>query len=174
MYEGTSLFRSPACQTILCDIRHYIEDADRIFKRKERFDQDRRDFYARAMVLFVISNRLIDLAREVSLVRGYITSEEPVKNKVLFKRLNDHGIISWEMRQQMIALVNYRNRISHHFYEITRDDLDEIYLMVPVWSDFMATMEAELIRSDREKKRTVILAGAAVLAVILLLLWYFS
>jgi hypothetical protein len=70
MHMGTSLFRSTACQTILSDIRQYLEDADRIFKRRERFDQDRRDFYARAMVLFALSNRIIDLAREVSLIPG--------------------------------------------------------------------------------------------------------
>ena len=174
MHGSTSFFRSTACQTILCDIRHYLDDADRIFKRKERFDQDRRDFYARAMVLFVISNRLMDLAREVCHIRGYISLEEPIKNKVIFKRLHDHGVISWEMRQQMITLVNFRNQISHHFYEVTRDDIEEIYLMSSVFSEFMSIMEQELSRSDQEKKRAIILAGAVLFIALVLILWYFS
>ncbi len=171
---GTCLFRSTACQTILCDIRHYQEDAESIFRRKERFDQDRRDYYARTMVLFVLTNRLLDLAREVSLIRGYISSEEQVKNKVFFKRLHDHGVISWEIRQQMIDLVNFRNQVSHHFYEVTRDDIEKVWQMMPVCSEFVKIMEQELVRRDQEKKNMVILAGTALVLLVLVLAWYFS
>jgi len=171
---GTCLFRSTACQSILCDIRHYQEDAESIFRRKERFDQDRRDYYARTMVLFVLTNRLLDLAREVSLIRGYISSEEQVKNKVFFKRLHDHGVISWEIRQQMIELVNFRNQISHHFYEVTRDDIEKVWQMMPVCSEFVKIMEQELVRRDQEKKNMVILAGTALVLLVLVLAWYFS
>jgi len=171
---GTCLFRSTACQSILCDIRHYQEDAESIFRRKERFDQDRRDYYARTMVLFVLTNRLLDLAREVSLIRGYISSEEQVKNKVFFKRLHDHGVISWEIRQQMIDLVNFRNQVSHHFYEVTRDDIEKVWQMMPVCSEFVKIMEQELVRRDQEKKNMVILAGTALVLLVLVLAWYFS
>lgn len=174
MHGGTCLFPSTACQTTLCDIRHYLEDAERIFKRKERLDQDRRDFYARSMVLFALSNRLFDLTREVSVARGYITDEEQIKNKVYFKRLHDHGVISWDMRQQMIALVNFRNQVSHHFYEVTRDDVQDIFEMIPVCREFIDIMEQELSRSDAQKKKVAIVAGAALVLLIVLLLWYFS
>ena len=170
----TCLFRATACQPILCDIRHYQEDAESIFRRKERFDQDRRDYYARTMVLFVLTNRLLDLAREVSLIRGYISSEEQVKNKVFFKRLHDHGVISWEIRQQMIDLVNFRNQVSHHFYEVTRDDIEKVWQMMPVCSEFVKIMEQELVRRDQEKKNMVILAGTALVLLVLVLAWYFS
>lgn len=174
MPHGTCLFRSTACQSILCDIRHYLEDAESIFRRKERFDQDRRDFYARTMVLFALTNRLMDLAREVSLIRGYIRSEEQVKNKVFFKRLHDHGVISWEMRQQMIDLVNFRNQVSHHFYEVTRDDIEKVWQTMPVCSEFVSIMEQELVSSERIKKGRVIIAGTALVLLILVLLWYIS
>jgi len=174
MHTGTCLFRSTACQTILSDIRQYLEDADRIFKRRERFDQDRRDFYARAMVLFALSNRIIDLAREVSLIRGYISDDEQVKNKVYFKRLNDHGVISWDMRQEMITLVNFRNQVSHHFYEITRDEIEKIYLARPVILEFITIMEKELAITTQEKTRTAMIAGVALVVLIVLLCWYFS
>lgn len=174
MPPGTCLFLSTACQSILCDIRHYQEDAESIFRRKERFDQDRRDYYARTMVLFALTNRLMDLAREVSLIRGYISSEEQVKNKVFFKRLHDHGIISWEMRQQMIDLVNFRNQVSHHFHDVTRDDVEKVWQMVPVCSEFVSIMEQELLCRDQEKKNLVILAGTALILLVLVLVWYFS
>ena len=174
MPHGTCLFRSTACQSILCDIRHYQEDAESIFRRKERFDQDRRDFYARTMVLFALTNRIMDLAREVSLIRGYISTEEQVKNKVFFKRLHDHGVISWEMRQQMIDSVNFRNRISHHFYEVTRDEIEKAYGMLPVYNEFILIMEQELALSEREKKNMIILAGTALILLVILLLWHFS
>lgn len=174
MHKGICLFSSTACQTIICDIRHYLEDAERIFRRKERLDQDRRDFYARAMVLFALGNRLFDLTREVSVLRGYITDEEQIKNKVYFKRLYDHGVISWDMRQQMIALVNFRNQVSHHFYEVTPDDIQDMFEMIPVCREFITIMEQELSRSDAQKKKVAIVTGAALVLLIVLLLWYFS
>lgn len=174
MHEGPCLFRSPACQSMLCDIRQYLEDAERIFRRKERFDQDRRDFYARTMVLFALINRLSDLAGEVSRVRGYIGPEEQVRNKVFFKRLHDYGVISWEMRQQMIESVNFRNRVSHHFNEITKDEVEKTYEMIPVYTEFVLILEKELTRSYQGKKSQVIFAGTALVLLVLLLLWYFS
>ncbi|NLL10134.1 MAG: DUF86 domain-containing protein [Methanomicrobiales archaeon] len=174
MSERPRFFGSPTCQDMLRDIRHYLEDANSIFRRKEKLDQDRRDFYARTMVLFALINRLSDLAREVSHVRGYIRPDEQMKNKVFFKRLHDYGVISWEMRQQMIESVNFRNRVSHHFYELTRDEIEKIYMMLPVYNEFILIMEQELTRSDQEKKNLVIIAGTALVLLVILLLWHFS
>ncbi|WP_214035994.1 HepT-like ribonuclease domain-containing protein [Methanospirillum sp.] len=174
MNERPCFFGSSSCQSMLRDIRHYLEDAKSIFRRKEKLDQDRRDLYARAMVLFALINRLSDLAREVSHVRGYIRSDEQVKNKVFFKRLHDYGVISWEMRQQMIDSVNFRNRISHHFYEVTRDEIEKAYGMLPVYNEFILIMEQELALSEREKKNMIILAGTALILLVILLLWHFS
>ena len=160
-------------QEICCDIRRYLEDADSIFRRKERFDQDRRDYYARAMVLFALSNRLIDLARAVCLERRYVADDEAVKNKVLFKRLNDYSVITWDMRQEMISLVNFRNRVSHHFYELSRDEVEMVYDSIPVYQEFVSLMEQEYTRIGYVRKRNVIL-GAVLVALVLFLLWYFS
>ena len=160
-------------QEICCDIRRYLEDADSIFRRKERFDQDRRDYYARAMVLFALSNRLIDLARAVCLERRYVADDEAVKNKVLFKRLNDYSVITWDMRQEMISLVTFRNRVSHHFYELSRDEVEMVYDSIPVYQEFVSLMEQEYTRIGYVRKRNVIL-GAVLVALVLFLLWYFS
>jgi uncharacterized protein YutE (UPF0331/DUF86 family) len=162
------------CKVILCDIRRLMDDAEHIFRRKNRFDQDRRDFYAQTMVLFALVNRLVDLAREVSLIRGYIRPDEQVKNKVFFKRLHDHGVISWEMRQQMIDLVTFRNVVSHHFSEITREELEKVWMMAPICQEFITIMEYELARNEYEKKRTILLVSAAALTLALVFLWYFS
>lgn len=154
------------------DIRRYLDDAERIFKRKERLDQDNRDFYARTMVLFALCNRLIDLASEVSLERRYVTGDESVKNKVFFKRLHDYSVIPWEIRQEMITMVNFRNKVSHHFYMITRDDIETIYSQIPVYREFISLMELEHSRAGWETKRNIIV-GAALVILALLLFWYF-
>lgn len=168
------LAHPPSCQDILRDISQYLDDADRIFSRRERFDQDRRDFYARTMVLFALSNRVIDLAREVAFLNRYASSDENLKNKVYFKRMHDNGLISWEMRQEMISLVNFRNTVSHHFYEITRQDIEKMYTSLPTCREFIMVMEQELTRNRYGKRRDMIIAGTAILILVVLLIWYTS
>lgn len=158
---------------IIRDIRRYLDDADSIFRRKERLDKDQRDYYARTMVLFALSNRIMDLARLVCLERRYVSGDEPVKNKVLFKRLHDHSALSWDLRQEMIALVNFRNKVSHHFSELSRDDLEMMYALIPVYKEFISLMELEHSRARFPTKRNMII-GAVLVAVVLILLWYFS
>ncbi|NLV25998.1 MAG: hypothetical protein GXY48_02355 [Methanomicrobiales archaeon] len=165
--------RSSRYDDIILDIRRYVDDAESIFRRKERFDQDQRDFYARTMVLFAMSNRLIDLAKETCLTRRYITEDESIKNKVYFKRLHDYSVIAWEMRQEMINLVNFRNQVSHHFYLVTRDDIEYVYSNLPMYLDFVTIMEKEHERAELLTKRTILI-GVALVTLILILLWFFS
>jgi uncharacterized protein YutE (UPF0331/DUF86 family) len=159
---------------IIRDIRQYFEDANQIFSRKRRYDNDRRDFYARSMVIFAISNRIIDLAREVTSISGYSYPEEKIRNKVFFKRLNDRQVIDFNMRQEMIDLVNFRNRISHHFFEITDDELDKHYKKFPHYKEFVLLMEHEIERKTTEKRILMGLGVAAIILGILTLVWYFS
>jgi len=159
---------------IIHDIRQYFEDANQIFNRKRRYDNDRRDFYARSMVIFAISNRIIDLAREVTSICGYSKPGEQIRNKVFFKRFNDHQVIDLKMRQEMINLVNFRNRISHHFFEITNDELEEVYTRFPTYLEFVQIMEHEIERKSTEKRLLAGIGVAALISGILILVWYFS
>ena len=102
-----------------------------------------------------------------------LSGDEPVKNKVLFKRLHDHSALSWDLRQEMIALVNFRNKVSHHFSELSRDDLEMMYALIPVYKEFLSLMELEHSRARFQTKRNMII-GAVLVAVVLILLWYFS
>lgn len=74
----------------------------------------------------------------------------------------------------MIDLVNFRNQVSHHFYEVTRDDIEKVWQTMPVCSEFVSIMEQELASHDRVKKGMVIIAGTALILLVLVLLWYFS
>lgn len=174
------MFRSPGsppsldCREILTDIRHYLDDANRIFNRKEKLDQDGRDFYARSMVLFALSNRLIDLAREVIYIRGYAAPDEKLKNKVFMKRLHDKRVISSDLRTEMVLLVNFRNKVSHHFYDITRDDLITVYNSFPQYLEFIGIMEDQLSGRDIYQKKVLVIAGVLILLFVLLCIWYFS
>lgn len=174
MHFGSGASPSDECREILTDIRQYLADANRIFDRKGKIDQDGRDFYARSMVLFALSNRLIDLAREVIYIRGYAAPDEKLKNKVFIKRLHDHGVISSDLRTEMVLLVNFRNKVSHHFYDITRDDLVHVYNSFPQYLEFIRIMEDQLAAKEIYQKKVLVAAGVLLLLLIMVLLWYFS
>jgi uncharacterized protein YutE (UPF0331/DUF86 family) len=158
---------------ILCDIRQYLQDAEKIFNRKVRNDTDRRDFYARTMVIFALSNRFTDLSREVVYKTGIANPRDNLRNKVYYKRLNDYDLISLDMRENMIELVNFRNKISHHFFEISDAELEKIYESFPVYKEFVRIMEYTLSRKSLEKK-AIIGLGIALITVILIGFWFFS
>ena len=166
--------KSLPCYEIIQDIRQYFIDAENIFNRKRRFDTDRRDFYARSMVVFALSNRLGDLAREVTYIIGIADPKENLRHKVYYKRLNDHQVINMEMREQMIGLVNIRNKISHHFFEISDDDLEKVYGLFHVYNEFVEIMEHEISRKNFEKKTVIGFGIATITIVILIIVWFFS
>jgi uncharacterized protein YutE (UPF0331/DUF86 family) len=160
---------------ILTDIRKYLEDVKSISKTPSRMDKDQRNFYARSMVLFALSNRLIDLGRETVYSRGYAGPEEELKNKVIFKRLSDYGVISLAIRQDMIHLVDFRNQCSHHFHEVTKEDIQGIIESLPRYELFVQNMCEELGRVNLiTKRQMILLAGIILLILVITLIFFFS
>jgi uncharacterized protein YutE (UPF0331/DUF86 family) len=165
---GTGL--TPEQNRIIADIRQYLEDAGSIRLQPSRHDRDRRNFYALSMVLFALSNRLIDLGRETVYSKGYAGPEEELKNKVIFKRLADYQVIDPAARQDLIRLVDFRNRCSHHFHEVTREELMEISDSFPTYEKFVADLHEELTRTSRfSKKRMILVAGIILICCIIAL-----
>ena len=164
---------SPEQNKIIADIRQYITDAGAIRLQPSRYDRDRRNFYALSMVLFALANRLIDLGREAVYSRGYAGPDEELKNKVVFRRLADHRIIDPATRQDLLRMVDFRNRCSHHFHELTKEELMEISDALPRYEVFVADMTRELERTAPVTKRQLILAAGIVLLLCLGLLYLF-
>lgn len=166
---------TPEQNRILSDIRQYVEDAKSISLNFSRYDKDKRNFYALSMVLFALSNRLIDLGRETIYSRGYAAPEEELKNKVIFKRLSDYEVIDPATRQDMMRLVDFRNQCSHHFHEVTKKDILETMGCFPRYERFVQIMCEELTRTARITKRQMILiAGIILLVVLILFVFFFS
>lgn len=170
---GTGL--TPEQNRIISDIGQYCEDARNISLQSSRRDRDRRNYYALSMVLFALSNRLIDLGRETVYFRGYAGPEEEVRNKVIFKRLSDYNIIDSGMRQDLIHLVDFRNQCSHHFHEVTKDDLTMVFDSLPRYEEYVIKMRDELTKTRLMTRRQMILvAGIVIFTALIALILYFS
>lgn len=166
---------SPEQNRILSDIRQYMEDAQSISLTPSRFDKDQRNFYALSMVLFALANRLIDLGRETAYSRGYAGPEEELKNKVIFKRLSDYGIIDPALRQDLIRLVDFRNRCSHHFHEVSKEDIRYTLDSFPRYEIFIHTMAEELAhKGELTKKQKILITGIILGILIILLVLFFA
>ncbi|HWQ67448.1 MAG TPA: HepT-like ribonuclease domain-containing protein [Methanospirillum sp.] len=166
---------TPEQNRIFSDIRQYLEDARSITLTPSRYDRDRRNFYALAMVLFALANRLIDLGGETVYSRGYAAPDEDLKNKVIFKRLSDHQVIDLATRQDLIHLVDFRNRCSHHFHEVSKEDLIMVMDALPRYESFVITMREELSRTSIiSRRQAMIIAGIILLVCVILLVLFFS
>jgi uncharacterized protein YutE (UPF0331/DUF86 family) len=157
---------------ILNDIERYLTDAQSIGYKSIRNDRDRRNYYAIVMVLFVLINRIIDLGREVLYARGYALPDEELKNKVVFKKLYDHGKNDWQMREDLVCLVNFRNKCSHHFHEIDPDEVKEIFLHLSLMEDFTLKMKNDLKVLQHRRVGSVAIAACALLLILLLLVFF--
>jgi uncharacterized protein YutE (UPF0331/DUF86 family) len=155
---------------IISDINQYLEDTKSISLQQTRQDRDRRNFYALSMVLFALANRLIDLGRETVYSRGYAGPEEEIRNKAIFKRLSDYDVIDPATRQDLIMLVNFRNQCSHHFHEVTKQDLNEIVESLPRYEAYVTLIRNELNRTGIITRKQMILVTGILLLVFILVI----
>ncbi|MDD1728114.1 MAG: DUF86 domain-containing protein [Methanospirillum sp.] len=166
---------TPEQNKIISDINQYCEDAHSISQQPGRNDRDRRNFYALSMVLFALANRLIDLGRETVYFRGYAGPEEEIKNKVIFKRLSDYDIIDPATRQDLIRLVDFRNQCSHHFHEVTKEDLKEVLDSLPRYESYLLLMREELAKTTLiTRKQMILIVGIVLFVCVIAILLIFS
>ncbi len=163
---------NPEQGKIISDINQYLEDARSISIQQTRQDRDRRNFYALSMVLFALANRLIDLGRETVYFRGYAGPEEEIRNKAIFKRLSDYDVIDPATRQDLIMLVNFRNQCSHHFHEVTKEDLNGVLESFPRYEAYVIRMRDELSRTNMITRRQAILLTGIVLLICILVVYF--
>jgi len=107
-------------------INHIIEDIEMYLKKledrkiKSANDLDDLNYYACSMILFSILNRVIDLGDEIVKAKklGY-----PMEIKEIFSLLFDKEIIDKKLGEKMKDFVRDRNKFSHRYGAIKRDDV---------------------------------------------------
>lgn len=157
---------------ITADIDQYIIDARNIGVRPVRNDRDRRNYYAIAMVLFALANRVIDLAREVLYLHGYASPDEELRYKVIFRRLYDNGLIDRQMREDMVALINFRNKCSHHFYALDPDDLGKVFSKLHRMEEFTLMMKEEMNGFHHRRVRSIAIVACIIVIILIILIFH--
>ncbi|MBN1168036.1 MAG: hypothetical protein JXA44_13045 [Methanospirillaceae archaeon] len=167
--EGRSI------EKIALDINRYLSDAQQIHAIPSRkgMTKDRRDWYAECMVTFALINRALDLGFFILDIYGYTDPDGPVRYKAMIKRLHDHDLIDDKTREGMIALIDYRNRISHHFQTITSRDawaVSDVTGIVKTYTDAM--QQAYEHRSRYQVSPRVLLAAGIIGIISVIFIWF--
>jgi len=155
---------------IYSDILRYLHDAEKISLKKAgetARNSDNRDYYAAYMVEFALINRMLDLARCCVYSCGYASQNEPLKNKILIKRLQDAQVIDEHTKQELVTCIDRRNQISHHFRTCTYHELMELHQKNEIIRQCAEQWKEHIITHQQKHHSRI----AAVVAVILLLLF---
>lgn len=104
---------------IVEDINIYFEKLRKIAPTKENLNNDEK-FLSTSMASFQILNRMIDLADEIVKIEkiGY-----PLQIKDLFTFLEEKNIIDKKLERKLKDLVISRNKFSHRYGNINKEEI---------------------------------------------------
>lgn len=119
---------------IVSDINKYFRDLEELKIEKMADIEDKRNFYALSMVLFSILNRTIDLGNEIVMANNL---GMPSTYKDIFRLLAKNGFIEQELEKRLSNLVFYRNLLSHEYYELTEEDVFDIFKRINIVKQFL-------------------------------------
>ncbi|NQE54519.1 hypothetical protein C5S29_13095 [ANME-1 cluster archaeon GoMg3.2] len=103
--------------------------------------EDRKDFYAISMVLFSILNRAIDLGDEIVMANNL---GMPSTYKEIFRLLTRNEYIGKDMGEELSNLVFYRNLLSHEYYDLTEEDVFEVFKKINIVKKFVERIKEVL------------------------------
>lgn len=117
-----------------------VEDINMYLKKLEErkitslSQLDDLNFYACSMLIFSILNRMIDLGDEIvkSEKLGY-----PLEIKEIFVLLSDKGIIDKKMQDKLRDLVIARNKFSHRYGAIKKEEVFNLIKEIKVVKEFV-------------------------------------
>jgi len=127
-------------EIIISDIEMYLVKLES-FKIKSVNDlNDDKNLYSTSMVLFNVLNRMLDLAEQIVKDKslGF-----PTEYKDLFIMLNKSKIISNSLKNKLIDLVRFRNKISHRYGKLKNNDIFIATKEVKILKDFIKEIEKE-------------------------------
>src|SRR3989344_2699323 len=104
---------------IVEDVNIYFEKLRKISPTKENLNNDEK-FLSTSMAIFQILNRMIDLADEIVKIEkiGY-----PLQIKDLFTYLEEKNIIDKKLERKLKDLVISRNKFSHRYGNINKEEI---------------------------------------------------
>ncbi len=119
---------------IISDIEKYFRDLEEL--NIERIDdlEGKKNFYAISMVLFAILNRAIDLGDEIVMANDL---GMPSTYKEIFRLLTKNKFIGKDMGEELSNLVFYRNLLSHEYYDLTEEDVFEVFKKISIVKKFV-------------------------------------
>ena len=119
---------------IISDIERYFRDLEGLSIKNVEDLEDRKDFYAISMVLFSILNRAIDLGDEIVMANNL---GMPSTYKEIFRLLTRNKFIGKDMGEELSNLVFYRNLLSHEYYDLTEEDVLEVFKKISIVKKFV-------------------------------------
>ena len=121
---------------IISDIERYFRDLELEGLNIKNVEdlEDRKDFYAISMVLFSILNRAIDLGDEIVMANNL---GMPSTYKEIFRLLTRNEYIGKDMGEELSNLVFYRNLLSHEYYDLTEEDVLEVFKKISIVKKFV-------------------------------------
>ena len=128
---------------IISDIERYFRDLELegLNIKKVEDLEDKKDFYAISMVLFSILNRAIDLGDEIVMANNL---GMPSTYKEIFRLLTRNEYIGKDMGEKLSNLVFYRNLLSHEYYDLTEEDVLEVFKKISIVKKFVARIKEVL------------------------------
>jgi len=125
---------------IISDIERYFKDLELegLNIKKVEDLEDRKGFYAISMVLFSILNRAIDLGDEIVMANHL---GMPSTYKEIFRLLTRNEYIGKDMGEELSNLVFYRNLLSHEYYDLTEEDVFEVFKKISIVKKFVERMK---------------------------------
>jgi uncharacterized protein YutE (UPF0331/DUF86 family) len=126
---------------IISDIERYFRDLEGLNIKNVEDLEDRKDFYAISMVLFSILNRAIDLGDEIVMANNL---GMPSTYKEIFRLLTRNKYIGKDMGEELSNLVFYRNLLSHEYYDLTEEDVLEVFKKISIVKKFVERIKEVL------------------------------
>ncbi|MBL7117719.1 MAG: DUF86 domain-containing protein [Candidatus Syntrophoarchaeum sp.] len=129
---------------IISDIERYFRDLELEGLNIKNVEdlEDRKDFYAISMVLFSILNRAIDLGDEIVMANNL---GMPSTYKEIFRLLTRNEYIGKDIGEELSNLVFYRNLLSHEYYDLTEEDVFEVFKRIDIVKKFVGRIK-EILR----------------------------
>ncbi len=131
-----------------------IEDIKKYFQKlrernmKKLSDLDDLNFYACSMIIFSILNRTIDLGDEI------INSKKfgfPSETKDIFVLLGENKVIIKKTEEKLKDLIRLRNKISHRYGSINKEDIFNAIEQVKVVEEFVNEISEYLKKEGKDK-----------------------
>jgi uncharacterized protein YutE (UPF0331/DUF86 family) len=119
---------------IISDIEKYFRDLEGLNIKEVEDLGDKKNFYAISMVLFSILNRAIDLGDEIVMANNL---GMPSTYKEIFRLLTKNKFIDRKVGEELSNLVFYRNLLSHEYYDLTEEDVLEVFKKISIVKKFV-------------------------------------